>query len=565
VPIISGGHLAGPTHFVNRTQELKLLVDFWDRGRQPIVAVIGLGGIGKTALVAEFLRQITSDPGSSPNIVFVWNCYENQDPRSFLSNIYETLSGDDPSRYQTTELADLGTTLLLSRKRALLIFDGFEIVSDPLVSTFIMSAMRAEAKFVITSRISPLFCNYSINVTGLTRSAGELLLRRTNIQASPDEYQELVSAVHGHPLSLELIASLLESRGATGSDALRSVKSEVLRSAPLEKTITRVIGSIDNSLSSPERALLARLSLFRSGVSVKDIESLFARSEDATVSGPLANLTILAISELLASLRHKGLIVATATSQSTLFSVHPILRDYFQSAIPDRGPLHKQLGEHYINLLDVKDQPLSFETAEIIMEIVYQLTQSKNTSVEDIKKLAARLPREQTPMMLAYSSLLDAALHMEPRAKIVVPEKTNSRLRAFVSYVRDDAPQVKRLRRDLERHEIDVWQDTDKIIPGKRWKNEIRYAIESGDFFIACFSDNYAARSRTYMREELLLAVEELRLRPTDRTWFIPVMLTPTEIPAIAIGAGETLRDFQWVSLYGDWDEGISSLVRAFS
>ena len=120
------------------------------------------------------------------------------------------------------------------------------------------------------------------------------------------------------------------------------------------------------------------------------------------------------------------------------------------------------------------------------MEIVYQLTQSKNTSVEDIKKLAACLPREQTPMMLAYSSLLDAALHMEPRAKIIVQEKTNSRPRAFVSYVRDDAPQVKRLRSDLERHEIDVWQDTDKIIPGKRWKSEIRNAIKSGDFFIAC-------------------------------------------------------------------------------
>jgi TIR domain len=112
---------------------------------------------------------------------------------------------------------------------------------------------------------------------------------------------------------------------------------------------------------------------------------------------------------------------------------------------------------------------------------------------------------------------------------------------------------------------IDVWQDTDRLIPGRRWKNEIRNAIKSGDFFIACFSDNYAARSRTYMREELLLAIEELRLRPADRTWFIPVMLTPTEIPTISVGAGETLRDFQWVNLYDGWEEGISSLVRGFS
>ena len=565
MPIISGGHLARSTHFINRTQELKSLENFWDAGRQAVVAVIGLGGIGKTALVAEFLRQITSDPDRSPNIVFVWNCYENPDPRSLLNNIYETISGDEPSRYQTAELADQAATLLLTRKRALLILDGFEIVSDPIVSTFTMRALRGDAKFIITSRISPAFFDYCINVSGLTPAAGEQLLRRTNLAGSPDEYQELVTAVHGHPLFLDLIATLLQLRSATQtSGVLKSVRAEVRSFASLEKTITRVIGTIDNSLSGTERGLLARLSLFRSGVSVEDIELLFAQSEDATVSGPLANLTNLAISDLLASLQHKGLIVVIATSQSTLFSVHPILRDYFQGAIPDRGPLHKQLGDHYINLLDVKDQPLSFETAEIIMEIVYQLTQSKNTSVEDIKKLAARLPREQTPMMRAYSSLLDAALHMEPRAKIIAHE-TKPRLRAFVSYVRDDARQVTKLRSDLEKHEIDVWQDTDRLIPGRRWKNEIRNAIKSGDFFIACFSDNYAARSRTYMREELLLAIEELRLRPADRTWFIPVMLTPTEIPTISVGAGETLRDFQWVNLYDGWDEGISSLVRAFS
>jgi GTPase SAR1 family protein len=88
LPIISGGHLWPTPHFVNRRQELQLLDDFWDSKSQAVVAVTGLGGAGKTALVAEFLRWITSDAYRSPSIVFVWNCYESSDVRSFLNSIY---------------------------------------------------------------------------------------------------------------------------------------------------------------------------------------------------------------------------------------------------------------------------------------------------------------------------------------------------------------------------------------------------------------------------------------------------------------------------------------------
>jgi hypothetical protein len=145
------------------------------------------------------------------------------------------------------------------------------------------------------------------------------------------------------------------------------------------------------------------------------------------------------------------------------------------------------------------------------------------------------------------------------------PPKSNSPcLRAFISYVREDTEQVARLRRALEEEGIDVWQDTDRLVPGRRWKAEIQKAIKSGDFFIACFSKNYASKERTYMREEVLTAIEELRLRPGDRSWFIPVMLAAGELPNIPTGPGETLSDLHWVDLYSDWDKGLASLFRVF-
>jgi hypothetical protein len=65
------------------------------------------------------------------------------------------------------------------------------------------------------------------------------------------------------------------------------------------------------------------------------------------------------------------------------------------------------------------------------------------------------------------------------------------------------------------------------------------------------------------MNEEIISAVEELRLRPADKTWFIPVMLSNCQIPDFNIGAGETLRDLQCVRMYEDWEKGVGQLLSA--
>ena len=132
---------------------------------------------------------------------------------------------------------------------------------------------------------------------------------------------------------------------------------------------------------------------------------------------------------------------------------------------------------------------------------------------------------------------------------------------AFLSYVREDQPNVDRLCHDLARRGVRIWLDRQQIRPGQRWKDAIRQAIREGSFFIACFSTEVSSKSRTYMNEELRLALEELSLRPTDRAWFIPVRLDECSIPDLRIGAGETLHDIQWVDLFNDWEAGIEKIV----
>jgi hypothetical protein len=133
----------------------------------------------------------------------------------------------------------------------------------------------------------------------------------------------------------------------------------------------------------------------------------------------------------------------------------------------------------------------------------------------------------------------------------------------FISYVHEDREQVQQLCDELTAHGVKVWLDRDDIQPGARWKEVIREAIRKGDFFVACFSQAYHGRDKTYMNEELTLAIEELRQLSACRTWFIPVLLSKCDMPAINIGAGTTLHDLQAVPLYEDWENGIQRILDA--
>lgn len=133
----------------------------------------------------------------------------------------------------------------------------------------------------------------------------------------------------------------------------------------------------------------------------------------------------------------------------------------------------------------------------------------------------------------------------------------------FISYVHEekDSKTVERLARALEQRGIKVWLDKKDIKPGHFWKDAIREAIVRGDYFIICFSQAYHKRISTYVNEELILAIEELRKRPIDRAWFIPVLLDECDVPDRDIGAGKTLRDIQYQSLYEDWETAIERLA----
>lgn len=136
---------------------------------------------------------------------------------------------------------------------------------------------------------------------------------------------------------------------------------------------------------------------------------------------------------------------------------------------------------------------------------------------------------------------------------------------AFISYIREDKDRVDRLQDILAAAGIRVWRDTEDLWPGQDWKTEIRSAITSGSLaFIACFSEHTQARETSYQNEELILAVDQVRLRAPGKAWLIPVRFADCTPPEFDLGAGRTLGSLQRVDLFDtSWELGAARLVAA--
>ena len=133
----------------------------------------------------------------------------------------------------------------------------------------------------------------------------------------------------------------------------------------------------------------------------------------------------------------------------------------------------------------------------------------------------------------------------------------------FISYIREDSRHVDLLQQALEEAGVQVWRDTRDLWPGEDWRLKIRRAItDNALVFIACFSSRSLARSRSYQNEELLLAIEQLRLRSPEDPWLIPVRFDECEIPERDIGGGRTLTSIQRADLFDDHlDEGVTRVL----
>ena len=81
-----------------------------------------------------------------------------------------------------------------------------------------------------------------------------------------------------------------------------------------------------------------------------------------------------------------------------------------------------------------------------------------------------------------------------------------------------------------------------------------------------CFSSTSIARGKGYQNEEIVQAIEQLRLRHSGETWLIPVRFDECEVPNLSLGAGRTLAAIHCADLFGSrYDEEAAKLIEVIS
>ena len=65
---------------------------------------------------------------------------------------------------------------------------------------------------------------------------------------------------------------------------------------------------------------------------------------------------------------------------------------------------------------------------------------------------------------------------------------TNQKSKIFLSCAREDMGIAKQFYNDLKRYSLDIWLDTESLLPGDRWKNRIQDALKISNYFITLLS-----------------------------------------------------------------------------
>jgi hypothetical protein len=129
-----------------------------------------------------------------------------------------------------------------------------------------------------------------------------------------------------------------------------------------------------------------------------------------------------------------------------------------------------------------------------------------------------------------------------------------TRPRVFIAYVDEDVITAKKLYQEMQKRGFRPWLDKKKLMPGQNWPRAIETAIQTSDFFVACFSRRSTSKRGTFHSElrYALLCAEKI---PLDEIFFIPLRLDECTVP------NRIAKRVQYVDLFPDWDTGLHRVL----
>lgn len=356
-----------------RDADLAALDSAWESPHTNVVSIIGLGGIGKTAIVTVWLNRMGLDGYRGAERVYGWSSYTQgaaagtqTSADAFLAAALKWFGDTNPDEGSPPDKG-LRLARLVRKHRTLLVLDGLEPLQYPpgertgqLKDSGLRSLLRELARHnaglcVLTSKLAidglKDFAGsqtLGIELESLSRESGIDLLRSLGVGGESDELGQAVHEYEGHALALTLLGRYLATvyRGdirqrehipslpkirkvaeGEGLHARRIMESyEAWFDGRIELSAIRLMGLFDRPVD--ERA-------FETLIAEPGIEGLTAPKRSLLVRvarpriGPSSAWTTLSHADrqvALSNLRAVGLLAEPDPSDPNTLETHPLVR-----------------------------------------------------------------------------------------------------------------------------------------------------------------------------------------------------------------------------------------------
>lgn len=362
-------------NFTGRDVERRMLTDWLANGKQPIFALVAIGGMGKSSLAWYWLQHDINVYGLDGTIW--WSFYEGESSfSSFLDNAinYFSSKGVQPSSFTSNyhKARELVTLLQQHQHRVLLVLDGFErqlrifggldaayqcdeeveetnderACIDPIAAVFLrdLVAGTRHVKVLLTTRLmvhdlednagEPLEGCLKEELDGLQNDDAVTFMREQGVSIGRrDEIIAVCNLYGNHPLSLRLLSGFIKKDHLKPGDISVAPKYSVRVYTDLKARKHHILEVSYNVLSDSQRLLLSRIAAFRSPIAYGTLSMFNELSSDSQFDDDLNELI------------ERGLVLRDI--QLNRYDLHPIVRRYAYDRLSDKVGIHTRLLDYF--------------------------------------------------------------------------------------------------------------------------------------------------------------------------------------------------------------------------
>ncbi|RCJ27958.1 hypothetical protein A6770_24725 [Nostoc minutum NIES-26] len=407
------GDATYPSMFYGRTDELNALKQWILDERCQLIALLGMGGIGKTSLSVKISQQIQEDFE-----YIIWRSLREAPPvKTILSNLIQVLSDDQERESHLSEnLGDRISRLIyyLQNSRCLVILDNVESI--------LRSGSRAgqyregyegyselfrrigetshTSCLILTSREKPKEIGLlegkrlpvrSLTLSGLKVLEGQEILKIKGLAAAESEWKVIIELYAGNPLALKIVATTIQ-------DIFDGNVAEFLQqNTSVFGDIRDILEQQFERLSDLEKEIIYWLAINREPVTLSELR------QDIVLPRPTQKLL-----ESLESLVRRSLVEKSTVT----FTLQPVVMEYVTQVLIEH--VCEEIVTENIELFQchtlmkatAKDYIKEAQTRLILQPVIDGLLavlRSKRGIENQLTTILARL-REKSPLEPGYTA-----------------------------------------------------------------------------------------------------------------------------------------------------------------